>query len=80
MEDALKVASSPHDFKLLVAADGRTSTTMDDVSDKQPEIEPADPAEPYQPEPPVEHADERPVAAPSPSNGRSSAPPPGVAA
>ena len=33
MEDALRVASSPHDFKLLVAADGRTSTSMEDVMD-----------------------------------------------
>jgi twitching motility protein PilT len=33
MEDALRVASSPHDFKLLVAADGRTSTTMSDLDD-----------------------------------------------
>ena len=32
MEDALRVASSPHDFKLLVAADGRTATSMDDLS------------------------------------------------
>jgi twitching motility protein PilT len=31
MEDALRVASSPHDFKLLVASDGRTSTSMDDI-------------------------------------------------
>jgi twitching motility protein PilT len=31
MEDAVRVASSPHDFKLLVAADGRTATSMDDV-------------------------------------------------
>ena len=31
MEDALKVASSPHDFKLLVAAEGRTATSMDDL-------------------------------------------------
>ncbi len=31
MEDALKVATSPHDFKLLVAAEGRTSTSMDDM-------------------------------------------------
>jgi twitching motility protein PilT len=30
-EDALSVASSPNDFKLLVAADGRRGTTMDDV-------------------------------------------------
>jgi twitching motility protein PilT len=32
-ESALSVASSPHDFKLLVAADGRTGTTMDDLAD-----------------------------------------------
>jgi twitching motility protein PilT len=32
-DDALQVASSPHDFKLLVAADGRTGTTMDDLAD-----------------------------------------------
>ena len=35
MEDALRVASSPHDFKLLVAADGRTTTSMDDVGERQ---------------------------------------------
>ena len=33
MEDALRVASSPHDFKLLVSAEGRTSTSMDDLLD-----------------------------------------------
>ncbi len=33
MEDALRVASSPHDFKLLVAAEGRTATSMDDLND-----------------------------------------------
>jgi twitching motility protein PilT len=33
MEDALKVASSPHDFKLLVAAEGRTATSMEDLED-----------------------------------------------
>jgi twitching motility protein PilT len=31
-EDAMHVASSPHDFKLLVQADGRKGTTMDDVA------------------------------------------------
>jgi twitching motility protein PilT len=31
-EDAMKVASSPHDFKLLMQADGRRGTTMDDVA------------------------------------------------
>jgi twitching motility protein PilT len=32
-DDALRVASSPHDFKLLVAADGRTGTSMDHVAE-----------------------------------------------
>ena len=31
-EEALKVASSPHDFKLLLQAEGRVGTTMDDVA------------------------------------------------
>jgi twitching motility protein PilT len=31
-EDAMRVASSPHDFKLLMQADGRVGTTMDDVA------------------------------------------------
>jgi twitching motility protein PilT len=31
-EDAMVVASSPHDFKLLMQAEGRTGTTMDDVA------------------------------------------------
>ncbi len=31
-EDAMHVASSPHDFKLLVQADGRKGTTMEDVA------------------------------------------------
>jgi len=32
MQDALRVATSPHDFKLLVASEGRRSTSMDDVA------------------------------------------------
>ncbi len=31
LADAVRCASSPHDFKLLVAAEGRRGTTMDDV-------------------------------------------------
>ena len=31
-EDAMRVASSPHDFKLLMQADGRKGTTMEDVA------------------------------------------------
>jgi twitching motility protein PilT len=34
MEDALRVATSPHDFKLLVSSEGRTATTMDDIGGK----------------------------------------------
>jgi twitching motility protein PilT len=34
IEDALRVASSPHDFKLLVAADGRLSTSMEDLGSR----------------------------------------------
>src|SRR5436305_2593608 len=32
-EDAMRTASQPHDLKLLIAADGRTATTMDDLGD-----------------------------------------------
>ncbi len=32
MEEAMVAASTPHDFKLLVAADGRRGTTMDDLA------------------------------------------------
>ena len=31
-EDAMRVATSPHDFKLLMQADGRRGTTMEDVA------------------------------------------------
>jgi twitching motility protein PilT len=31
LEDALRMASSPHDFKLMLAADGKRGTTMEDV-------------------------------------------------
>ena len=43
MEDALRVATSPHDFKLLVAGDGRTATSMDDiVSDEKSPLRPVE--------------------------------------
>jgi twitching motility protein PilT len=35
MQTAVQFASSPHDFKLLVAADGKRGTTMDDLGDAQ---------------------------------------------
>ena len=39
MEDALRAATSPHDFKLLVAAEGRRSTSMADLSPREGEDE-----------------------------------------
>ena len=76
MEDALRVASSPHDFKLLVAGEGRTATSMNDLVGQEPVS-----AEPVSAEPvpaPVQQA--RPVASVASPNGRPSAPPPGMAA
>jgi len=35
MEQAIEAASHPHDFKLLVAADGKRGTTMDDLADAE---------------------------------------------
>jgi len=35
LADAVRCASSPHDFKLLVAADGKRGTTMDDLFDAE---------------------------------------------
>jgi len=35
VEEALTAATSPHDFKLLLAADGRRGTTMDDLASAQ---------------------------------------------
>jgi twitching motility protein PilT len=40
-EDAMKVASSPHDFKLLMQADGRRGTTMEDVASAETQREEA---------------------------------------
>jgi twitching motility protein PilT len=39
-EDAMRVASSPHDFKLLMQADGRQGTTMEDVASAESKREP----------------------------------------
>jgi twitching motility protein PilT len=69
MEDALRVASSPHDFKLLVAADGRTSTSMEDLADGAPA-----PTRPVTIRPPA------PSPAPAAPSRNASAPPPGVPA
>jgi twitching motility protein PilT len=35
LEEALRASSSPHDLKLLLAADGRRGTTMDDLYEAQ---------------------------------------------
>ena len=73
MEDALRVASSPHDFKLLVAGEGRTATSMNDLAGKGRTG--AAPARAQAPAPPSS-----PPARVGSSNGRPSAPPPGLAA
>ena len=71
MADALRVASSPHDFKLLVAAEGRTATTMDDLKDASGLDAAAGPGTLKRPGPPRSPA--------APGKPAPSAPPPGVA-
>jgi twitching motility protein PilT len=71
MDEALRVASSPHDFKLLVAADGRTSTSMEDLGDTAGGM---GPATLKQAGPPV------PSRPPGATRANGSAPPPGVPA
>jgi twitching motility protein PilT len=75
MEDAVAAASSQHDFKLLVAGDGRTATSMNDLQGSDRREEPSGSSQ-EEPSAPV-----RPVASPvgPQSNGRTSAPPPGFA-
>jgi twitching motility protein PilT len=72
MAEALRVASSPHDFKLLVAAEGRTSTSMEDLSDTAGGVGPATLRESAPPT--------MPPGPPGAVRVGSSAPPPGVAA
>ncbi|HTX46578.1 MAG TPA: type IV pilus twitching motility protein PilT [Solirubrobacteraceae bacterium] len=72
MAEALQVASSPHDFKLLVAAEGRTSTSMEDLGATAGGLGPSTLKEAQAPPPPP-----GPPGA-APMNG--SAPPPGVPA
>jgi twitching motility protein PilT len=52
-EEALKVASSPHDFKLLLQSDGRKGTTMDDVAQAEARRDGADAPEPHIPPQPA---------------------------
>ena len=49
MDDALKAATHPHDFKLLVASDGQRSTSVESVLPSEPEDEPAAPTNGAQP-------------------------------
>jgi twitching motility protein PilT len=72
MDDALRIATSPHDFKLLVAADGRRSTSMEDIVERDRNGPAPHGSPPSRPTPEV-----RPL---SPTGERSSAPPPGMAA
>jgi twitching motility protein PilT len=46
VEDAMRAATSPHDFKLLLEAEGRRGTTMADVVEL-PEVEPVAPVAAY---------------------------------
>jgi twitching motility protein PilT len=77
MEDALRVATSPHDFKLLVAGDGRTSTSMADVGEAAARR--VDRDEPPAPigAPPLAPAPPPTVSAAPPGHNGHSAPPPG---
>ena len=63
VEDALRVASSPHDFKLLVQADGRRGTTMEDVASAQEQR-----GEPPAGSPPPSSSPAQPPLAPAPSS------------
>jgi twitching motility protein PilT len=59
VEDAMRAATHPHDFKLLLASDGRKGTTMDDVAERQSQQKPRPEApngqvpRPTEPEPAV---------------------------
>ena len=74
MDDAIQAASSPHDFKLLVAGDGRTATSMDDLTHAGRDHEVSAPA----PAPAPAVTEPAPLMASAPSNGRPSSPPPGL--
>jgi twitching motility protein PilT len=77
MDDAMRVASSPHDFKLLVAGEGRTATSMNDLARSDRDKPAAAPAQPARPAPPAA-PEPSPVGGSMPGNGRPSSPPPGL--
>ena len=64
MEDAVQAASSPHDFKLLVAGEGRTATSMSDLHGERHHEEPRAHDAPPHAAPP--HAAPAPHPAPAP--------------
>jgi twitching motility protein PilT len=66
MEDALRVASSPHDFKLLVAGDGRTATSMDDLGDTTARPPEREATSEHRPEPPAPSSGVRPATSMAP--------------
>jgi hypothetical protein len=78
MQDALRVASSPHDFKLLVAAGGRTATSMDDLVKADDDRDGPAPSAPAEEAVPVPVAPAAPPSAPSPPaiSPRGTVPPP----
>ncbi len=67
IEEALRVASSPHDFKLLLQAEGRKGTTMEDVAQAQARREGGTAPEPGGAPQPV--APSPALAVPAPTNG-----------
>ncbi|MGN6189441.1 MAG: type IV pilus twitching motility protein PilT [Conexibacter sp.] len=73
MEDAVRVATSPHDFKLLVAAEGRVATSMEDVGGGDAAPERREPAESREP------VGVAPAAPPPPTSAPPSASPPSMA-
>jgi twitching motility protein PilT len=75
MDEALQAATNPHDFKLLVAAEGRVATSMDDVGGGAPAPEAPEPVAVAAP-PPEPPAAVAPSGPPSPA---STAPAPSIA-
>jgi twitching motility protein PilT len=65
IEDAMAAASSPHDFKLLIAGEGRMATSMADLTGAREHHEPAPPAETPPAETPPAHT--LPAADPAPA-------------
>jgi twitching motility protein PilT len=70
MDDAVRVATSPHDFKLLVAAEGRMATSMEDVAGGERAPQEPPPEQPVAPSEPAAPRALAPVAAPAPPSER----------